>query len=63
MCKGGLESQPAISSRNRGLRVATAGYESQQVVSAHHGLVTSRNGTRNHGCGSCCCWCEVSSRN
>ncbi|MFS7933823.1 hypothetical protein Hanom_Chr04g00384331 [Helianthus anomalus] len=24
------------------------------VVSVHHGLVTSRNGTRNRGYGSCC---------
>ncbi|MFS7929122.1 hypothetical protein Hanom_Chr04g00328801 [Helianthus anomalus] len=37
-----LESQPEFTSRNSWLRVA-------MVISVHHGLVTSRNRTRNRG--------------
>ncbi|KAJ0522560.1 hypothetical protein HanIR_Chr10g0483941 [Helianthus annuus] len=52
-----------FSSRNRSwsrvvkvrLRVATG---LATVVSVHHGPVTSRNGTRNHGLGLCRCGLE-----
>ena len=43
---GDLESQPEITSRNSWLRVA-------MMVSVHHGLVTSRNGTRNRSLDLC----------
>ncbi|KAJ0556157.1 hypothetical protein HanIR_Chr07g0310511 [Helianthus annuus] len=57
-----LESQPVVTSHSRRLRVATGGCESQLVISAHHGLVTSRNGTRNHCLGLCCLWSRVGFR-
>ncbi|KAJ0710302.1 hypothetical protein HanOQP8_Chr09g0310851 [Helianthus annuus] len=47
-----LESQPVVTSHNCWLRVA-------MVISVLHGLVTSRNGTRNRGLGWCCLWSRV----